>query len=574
MELLAFVLLPLAAYLVAYHTYGRFISRRILGLDPGRRTPAIELQDGVDYVPANRFVLMGHHFASIAGLGPIIGPAIAVVWGWLPALLWVVFGSILMGAVHDLTTLTLSLRHQGRSVGDITRDVLGPRARLLFLLVVFFLLALAMGVFAQVVGKLFAGVQPGAVIPAFGLIAVAMGAGLAMVRFRVGLLPVTLAGLVLMAVLLFLGYHFPVHMIGETRLDQVDNWVYILVVYAFAASVLPVWLLLQPRDYLNSFQLYLGLVLMVGGVVVVAVNGGATLDAPAIREDTTDIPSLFPFLFITVACGAISGFHSLVSSGTTARQIRSEADGRFVAYGGMLLEGFLAVIVLLACAIAFEGVNQSWSVHYARWDGIDRSALGRFVEGSGFLISRFGIDHGFSTTLVTVIIVGFAMTTLDSGTRLLRYNVEEIAKAVKAPRLANRYLSSALAVAAIAFFALMKKDVVVEGAVQVRSAGELLWQLFGTTNQLLAGLGLLTVSVWLRRRGRPSIWTLVPMVFMMGMTLYAMILKLTDFIAATPMNVPLILVATALLLMGGWLLVEGIITLGRSEPTRTETQGN
>ncbi|MBL6974969.1 MAG: carbon starvation protein A, partial [Deltaproteobacteria bacterium] len=195
MELLAFVLLPLAAYLVAYHTYGRFISRRILGLDPGRRTPAIELQDGVDYVPANRFVLMGHHFASIAGLGPIIGPAIAVVWGWLPALLWVVFGSILMGAVHDLTTLTLSLRHQGRSVGDITRDVLGPRARLLFLLVVFFLLALAMGVFAQVVGKLFAGVQPGAVIPAFGLMAVAMGAGLAMVRFRVGLLPVTLAGL-------------------------------------------------------------------------------------------------------------------------------------------------------------------------------------------------------------------------------------------------------------------------------------------------------------------------------------------------------------------------------------------
>lgn len=563
MELLAFVLLPLFGYLIAYYTYGRFISRRVLGLDPRRRTPAVEMQDGVDYVPANRFVLMGHHFASIAGLGPIIGPAIAIIWGWLPALLWVVFGSILLGAVHDLTTLAMSLRHRGRSVGDITRDILGPRARLLFLLVVFFLLALAMGVFAQVVGKLFAHVQPRAVIPSFGLVVVAMGAGIAMYRYRVGLLPITVAGLALMAGLLYLGFHVPVHMVGDSSLEIVDKWVYVLVFYAFAASVLPVWLLLQPRDYLNSFQLYLGLILIVGGVIVVTATGGATLDAPAVREDTTGIPSLFPFLFITVACGAISGFHSVVSSGTTARQIRTETDGTFVAFGGMLLEGFLAVLVLLACAIAYEGASESWSVHYAQWDGINRSALGRFVEGSGFLISRFGIDHGFATTLITVIIVGFAMTTLDSGTRLLRYNVEEISRAVHIPHLANRYLSSVLAVAAIAFFALMKKDVMVEGAVHVRSAGELLWQLFGTTNQLLAGLGLLTVSVWLRRNGRPAIWTLVPMVFMMGMTLYAMVLKLTDFLTASPINLPLVFVATALFLMGVWLLVEGGITLRR-----------
>lgn len=571
MELALFVLLPLVGFIVAYFVYGRYISRRLLGLDPKRRTPSLELQDGVDYVPANRFVLLGHHFASIAGLGPIIGPAIAIVWGWLPALLWVVFGSILMGAVHDLTALGMSLRHKGRSIGDITRDILGPRAMLLFQLVVFFLLSMAMGVFAQAVGKLFTMLQPRAVIPAFGLIAVAMAAGVLMYRFKVGLLTVTTAGLVLMALLLFLGFQYPVTMAGATTLVQVDNWVYILILYAFTASVLPVWLLLQPRDYLNSFQLYIGFILMVGGVLILAVKGGATIDAPAVREgvgvfgstEGTDIPAILPFLFITVACGAISGFHSLVSTGTTVRQLRSEKEANFVAYGSMLLEGFLAVLVLLACAIAFDGVEESWSEHYSRWEGIDRTALGRFVGGSGFLISQFGIDHGFATTLSTVIIVGFAMTTLDSGTRVLRYNIEEIAKAVKLPLLSNRYLASVLAIGSIAFFALMKKEILVDGVVHVGSAGELLWQLFGTTNQLLAGLGLLAVTVWLRRSGKPIVFTFLPMVFMMGMTLYAMILKINDFLKVPNLNWSLVFVAAILLAMGCWLLVEGVIALRR-----------
>ncbi|RME81431.1 MAG: hypothetical protein D6785_09005, partial [Planctomycetota bacterium] len=415
MNAILLALLTLAGYLVAYFTYGRFIARKILGLNPDLPTPATIKKDGVEYVPTNSFVLFGHHFASIAGLGPILGPAIAVIWGWLPAVIWVFFGSILMGAVHDLVSLGISLRHEGRSIGDITRDVIGNRARILFLLIIFFALSLAMGVFALVIAQLFTNFHPQAVLPTFGLIFVAMAMGLAVYRWRQPLWLATILGIIIMIVTLFLGIEHPISLyslftpkkitaqiqdlsqtkgeqlclvsdFGQSSLDRkkrilplktltAENqalekakkapvfyqpldtanvkhmilyfqekgkkeevqalkkaqglsltiWIWILLIYSLVASVLPLWLLLQPRDYLNSFQLYAGtgmiyLGLFLGAPLVVApmVNPQSHLFSV---HPVTHIPPLFPFLFITVACGAISGFHCLVSSGTTVRQI-------------------------------------------------------------------------------------------------------------------------------------------------------------------------------------------------------------------------------------------------------------
>jgi len=393
--------------ILAYLTYGRFLARRIFRLDPQRRTPAYALQDGVDYVPSRTPVLFGHHFASIAGLGPILGPAIAVIWGWLPAILWVVLGSIFIGAVHDLGALAVSLRFKGRTIGDVCRELMGPRARLLALLIIFFLLALAMGAFVSAISGLFINFNPDAIIPSFGLMLVAVGVGAAVYKLKVGLGPATVVGLVLFGLLIAAGVEWPLPTYEwfaspETQqaLDAARNaaaddeapalpkpygavavagyfraadneaaakgietaaaatqewWIYALLGYAFIASVLPVWLLLQPRDYLNSFQLYFALLTLFVGLGIAWYQGApeSHIDAPMFRPDVlarpaaegealADVPrapSWLPLLFVTIACGAVSGFHSLVSSGTTVRQIKRETDALPIGYGAMLTEG-------------------------------------------------------------------------------------------------------------------------------------------------------------------------------------------------------------------------------------------
>lgn len=613
---------------ISYKVYGRYLARYVFGFDAARTPPSVELRDNIDYVPTHRAVLFGHHFASIAGLGPIIGPAIAVYWGWLPAMVWVLAGCVLIGGVHDLAALFASIRHKARSIGDLTNEIVGPRARLLFLLIIFFLLALAMGVFAIQMAILFNDLSPQAVMPTFSLIVIAMIIGILVYRRHWRLGRVTLLGVTLMVLTTYLGLEFPVplyrafsnaqveqviqttddpelpqvHGIRATRAGMAQHffesraqsdpayvplaenvaqardqarstWVYILLAYAFFASVLPVWFLLQPRDYINCFQLYIGLGLLMLGFVV----WHPTINAPAFGGLASaagdNAPGVLPFIFITIACGAVSGFHNLVSSGTTARQIARETDAHPIGYGAMLTEGFLAVLVILACV---AGLSQAeYQQQYGHWSGLDARALGAFLSGAAQVIAQPFLrlaspESGpgivtFCRNFIAVVVVSFAMTTLDSATRLLRYNVEEIARLARLKPLTNRYASSLIAVLAIGYFALMTID--------GKPAGLTLWQLFGTTNQLLAALGLLVASIYLYQLRRPIIYTVVPMLVMVVSVCWAMSIKLGDFYrgwqqSGDTTNLALLIVGGALAIMSAWMVIEGVGVFVRTRQDR------
>jgi len=548
----------------AYGLYSRLLSAKVLAAEPGAETPAHAFEDGTDYVPSNRYVLFGHHFASIAGLGPIVGPAIAVIWGWLPALIWIVFGSVFIGAVHDYTTLVVSLRNRGRSIGLITGDIIGPRARLLFLLVIFFLLALAMGVFVLIIalllshGPVKAGesarwMYPQAALPTVSLMLIAVTVGYLHYRKGMSLWPLAAAGFLVSLGMVWLGVLFPI------RIDP-TTWKFILLAYAYVASVLPVWILLQPRDFLNSFQLYLGLILIYIGILVAPPAMGFAAVRPS--SEVANLPPIFPFLFITVACGAVSGFHNLVSTGTTARQIDRGRDARMIGYGGMLAEALLAVAVVVAAVHALSSDAELRAI-FTDWNRAD--ALGpklrAFVDGAAGIMANYGIPFDFGRTFISVITVAFALTTLDSATRLLRYTFEALGTVLNVKALLNRHLAALLAVLSIGFFAFLRVKVVnpATGQVEAQQVGIRLWQLFGTTNQLLAAIGLLVVTVYLYKKGRPTVYTLAPMLFMVVMTLYAMVLNLGDCLRAEVKNYPLIVVTVVVLVMAVWLCVEAVV---------------
>jgi carbon starvation protein len=549
-------IMALGTFVLAYLTYAKFIAHRIFALDPDAKTPAHTMTDGIDYVPTKKPVLFGHHFASITGLGPILGPAIAVIWGWVPAFLWVFFGTIFFGGIHDFSALAISMRNRGRSIGDIAESIIGPRARLLFLLIIFFLIALAMGVFAIVIATLFSeAFNPEAVVPAFSLMLIAMAVGLGVYKRGLPIGPITLIGVILMLITTALGIEYPVTGISFS------TWIYVLLGYAFVASVLPVWLLLQPRDYINSFLLYIGLAAMYLGLFIFQPE----IVAPPINRQSTGLPPLFPFIFIMVACGAISGFHSLVSSGTTAKQIDKEPDARLIGYGGAVAEGVLGLMAVLASTAGLAS-REAWLEHYQSWG--TASSLGpeinAFVQGAGRFISHLGVSQTFAEAFVAVVVVAFALTTLDSATRLLRFNIEEIGNSLNVKPLSNRFLASAIAVVAIAFFALMKVETVdpATGVLVKKSAGLILWSLFGTTNQILAGIVLLSVTIYLLKSGKPIVYTVVPMILMLSMTLWAMLLNLEDFWGKK--NWPLLIVGTIVLFMILWFIVEAIVVFRNS----------
>ena len=539
------VLACFGIYLLGYVVYSRYLATRLFSLRPDAVTPAHALADGIDYVPTSRPVLFGHHFASITGLSPMLGPAIAVIWGWLPAMLWVVLGAILVGCVHDFGAMTLSVRARGMSIGVVAEKIMGARAKSLLHALIFFGVSLAMGVFAYVVAVLFSPTMyPQSVLPSTVILLLALIIGWLVQRRGMprGRLVAAAFALVLLTVLL--SGRLPVHW------DSVSGWIWVLLAYAFLASVLPVWSLLQPRDFLNSLLLYLGLGLTYLGFFVLRPE----FAAPAFDPSPEGAPSMFPFVFIVIACGAASGFHALVASGTTSKQLNRETDARLIGYGGMLGESLLGLVAVLACTAGFAS-REAWAGHYASWDAAQGlpSKMSAFIEGCTRFVSHLGVPEEAARTLIAVVVVSFALTTLDSATRLLRYNIEEIGQTIRFRPLANRYLSSALAVGAIAFFAFYEID--------GRSAGLALWQLFGSTNQLLAGLALLVVALYLIQRRRPSLPYLLPMLFMMMTTLTAMGMKLADY--AREKQITLLVVGACISLIALWLVVEAALALNR-----------
>ena len=541
----AAALLAFAVYWAAYRFYARHLSRRLFALDDARPTPAHRLRDDVDYVPANRYVLFGHQFASITGLSPMLGPAIAVIWGWLPALAWVVLGAVFVGAVHDFGALAVSIRARGLSIGKVTESLVGPRAKTLFHLLIFFLIALAMGVFVHVVATLFSpDFYPESVLPTATLMLVAVGIGVAIYRLGWDLRALTLAGLPVLLLLVWAGIRYPV--VGPS----LAQWKWLLLLYSFAASVLPVWLLLQPRDYLNSLLLYAGVAAMYAGFFLT----NPSFAAPVLDVDPAGAPAMFPFVFIVIACGAASGFHALVSSGTSAKQLDRETDAPLVGYGAMLGESLLGVMAVLACTAGFVS-RQDWLARYQSWETADSLGgnIAAFIAGTTRFLSTLGFSAELATVAVAVLVVSFALTSLDSATRLLRYNVTEIGETLGAPLLGNRYVASAIAVAAIWFFAFFQ--------VRGEFAGLVLWQLFGTTNQMLAGLALLAVTVYLLRRGKPIVYTLAPMLLILVSTLSAMSINLAEF--WTDAQWTLLATGTAILVLAVWLAGEAWIAVRR-----------
>ena len=541
------------AYALVYRFYARHLGSRIFQLDPEASTPAHTMGDGVDYVPCRRMVLFGHHYASIAGLAPMLGPAIAVIWGWLPGMLWVVLGTLFIGAVHDFSALVVSMRHRGMSIGKVAEDLIGRRAKGIFLLIILFLICLVMGVFVRTVSGLFtAEFYPESVFPTFTLIGIAMVMGWLTYKRGISIVRLTVVGFVLMLASIGVGLA-----IGRPDLAG-DSWILILLVYAFAASTLPVWSLLQPRDYLNSWLLYLGLGASYVGLFVLQ----PAFAAPVIDAQPAEAPPIFPFVFIVIACGAISGFHGLVSSGTTSKQIDKETDAVAIGYGGMVGESLLGLLAVLACTAGFRSA-ESWAEHYSSWGTASGLAekMKAFIDGTAVFLSSLGVPMELAQAFIALVAVSFALTSLDSGTRLLRYNIEEISHSVGVPALGQRYVASTIAVVLIGFFAFYQ----IEG----QPVGLALWSLFGSTNQVLGALTLLAVTIYLRQNGRNYVYTLLPMVFMLTVTIIAMVIDIRKYWNGGQLL--LWGVATSIFVLSVWLLVEAVIRFRKDTATVAAT---
>ncbi|SOC40670.1 carbon starvation CstA family protein [Salinicoccus kekensis] len=525
MNAILMAVIGLAVFALGYRYYSKYIAERIFRLDPDFITPAHKYKDGVDFVPTNKFVLWGHHFTSVAGAAPILGPAIAVYWGWLPAFLWVILGTVFAAGVHDFGTLALSVRNKGQSIGTIAEKFIGRRGKILFLFIILTLVLMINAVFAWVIANLFI-TYPASVLPVFIQIPLAIWIGYAAYKRNMKMLIPSLIALAVMyatailtAEVSWLQIDLVSYMGGEGGeglfgLGAVSTafmiWIGVLLVYVYIASTLPVWKLLQPRDFINSHQLSVGLIILYAGLLFT----NPTINAPATNADA-DV-SWLPLLFITIACGAISGFHGLVSSGTSSKQLNLETDARFVGYFGAVGEGVLALISIIAVVTLFSSAAD-FSAVYSSFEAANAGGLGNFVEGAAILAGGLGIPAHIATTIVSIIVVSFAATTLDTAVRLMRYIIAEIGSEYKVPALTKKHVATSVAVLSTAALVLIP-----EGPSGFGSGGYLIWPLFGTSNQLLAGISLLLITIWLKRKGVNYLITLIPMIFLLFMTMYAM----------------------------------------------------
>ncbi len=516
MSSIILMVLGLGGMALGFFVYSKFLAHVVFKLSDQFKTPAVEFEDGIDFVPTNKFVLWGHHFTSVAGAAPIVGPAIAVIWGWLPAFLWVTLGTIFFAGVHDFGAIWASVKNKAKSVGTLTGEVVGTRARAIFSIVIFLVLLMVNAVFGVVIAKLLIN-NPGSVVPVWGAIAVALVIGQAIYRAKMSLPLVSLVGVVALYFLIYIGPSMPVSLPESVAgLSPSAAWIVILFVYAAIASLLPVWVLLQPRDYINGLQLFVGLAALYAAVLI----ANPTVVAPMINVDVpAGTPSMIPLLFVTIACGAISGFHGLVSSGTTSKQLAKETDARFVGYFGATGEGALALAAIIAATAGFASLADWQAVYHSFGQG----GVLAFVEGGAAILSAgTGLDIAVAATMLTVMAALFAGTTMDTGLRLQRYIFQEWGEIYNIKWMAKPLPATLLSVGtclALAFGA---------GGAD-GSGGLLIWPLFGTTNQLLAGLTLLVVTVMLVRRGSPTFFTLAPLIFVLAMTLFALLIQLKGF---------------------------------------------
>ncbi len=535
-------IIVLALFYAGYRLYGRFMEK-LWGVDPARKTPAEEYNDGVDYVPARHWtMLFGHHFASIAGASPIIGPVLAVmVWGWLPSILWIVIGSIFMGGVHDFSALMVSLRNKGKSIANVTELVMGSRAKIIFASFLWLSLTLVIAVFAAVTAKTLIN-EPRIVIPTFGLVFIAILIGQMIYRWKTGQVIATVTGLALLAILFVIGQKAPVT-IGVK--NPLAAWIVILLAYAFIASIMPVNILLQPRDYLATFILFFGLFFGYLGLII----SRPQMRAPAfIAWSDGAGGALWPMMMVTIACGAVSGFHSLIASGTTSKQLSNERDARPVGYGAMILEGVLACLAVFAVSagLYWNKVPGSEGLVYPElMKGGDY--IGTFARGFGQLVKPvFGSALG--SMIAIVILNAFVMTTLDSATRINRYITEELfGGSFNIKIFRNRWVSTAFMMIFVLYLALGR--------------WELIWPIFGASNQLVAALTLIVVTAYLYGMKKPVKYTLYPGILILVTTVFALIYKVSGFISQS--NYGLAFIGVVLLLMAAFMVVEAVSNIKR-----------
>ncbi|MFK5584693.1 MULTISPECIES: carbon starvation CstA family protein [unclassified Serinicoccus] len=552
MNSLTLALIGVAMILAGYFLYSKFLAARIYALDDSRPTPAHEFQDGVDYIPTNKFVLWGHHFTSVAGAAPIVGPAVAVIWGWLPAFLWVTIGTVFFAGMHDLGALWASLRNKGQSIGALSGRYIGARGRNLFLVVIFLLLLMVNAAFAVVIGRLLIS-TPTAVIPTWGALLVALLVGQAIYRLKWGLPLVSVVGVVALYALIWVGDQIPLAL-PETvlGLPALSAWIVLLFLYAGIASMLPVWVLLQPRDYINGLQLFIALGILYGSVLLARPE----IVAPAYNENVpAGTPSLVPLLFVTIACGAISGFHGMVSSGTTSKQLAKESDARFVGYFGAVGEGLLALGAIIATTAGFATLADWEAVYQAFNDG----GVAAFVEGGGAIVNAgLGLPTSLAATVMATTAILFAATTMDTGVRLQRFVVQEIGEIMGVGL--GKVVATVIAVGVALLLTF--------GAGADGSGGMLIWPLFGTTNQLMAALTLSIISIMLIRRGRTPLPALIPLVFVGAMTIYALFIQLGTF--WDTQNWLLLVLDVIILVAALWVIVEAFAAMRRAKDFQGE----
>ncbi len=533
MESVVILIVSLVCFALAYRFYSPYIAKR-LGMEPARPTPAHTMKDGIDYYPAKMPVLFGHHFASIAGAAPIVGPIIAITYGWLPVILWVIFGGIFLGAVHDFAALIASIRHSGRSMGEVMGAYMGRAGKMLFLFFLWATLVLLIGSYLNVVAITFKA-EPEAATSSMLFIPLAVVFGFAIYRsnFPVGIS--TVFGVIFLAVCMVIGWYAPISL-------SVNAWIWILLAYIFVASVAPVWILLQPRDYLNSFLLYALLIMAFIGIF--AARPDVKLPAFVAWIDP-ELGPLFPILFVTVACGAISGFHSVVSGGTTAKQLNREADARPIGYGAMLVESLVSVLAII---VAMSLVRTDY---VSSMGTVGPVAL--FAQNLGAFFSKVGIDAARGTDFAALAVSAFVLTTLDTATRLARFAFQEFF-APKEGRPAsvlntNRYIGTAVTVTASAFLAF--------------SGGwKAIWPIFGSANQLLAALALMAVALWIKAKAMKYGFLKIPMIIMFAITLSALVAIFVKDISAG--HYQLAVVSAALFVLAVWLIAKSVAVFKRA----------